>query len=845
MPHTENATRTRPAPSLAAPVDPARFVEVTGERIALFGREDGPFEVWAWPLKVISDLYFGLRQGGQPLEFPEREITVLPGELCMVWRRPGVQLRTEIFACRERPGLAFSFALDSAEPLELEVSFRCDFRPQWPAGLGGQLARVDPITGAFALAEELGRFATLIGASEARIEFERTEHGLPAGPVRLFVPLAPAGSGTVLAIAAAVVRPDSLSEGARRGEGESTAGFARTERAIDAPRELWWRLVSDFSEEREVVRAHWRAHQERVLHIGTPFPALDQAYQWSQIALERAWVRVEGIGRGLVAGLGPSGRGERPGRAWFFDGDALAVARALSLSGDFAGAREALRFAAAHQRADGKLMHELTLSDGLCRWLEDYPYAYAKGTSSPDFVAALDLYLRFSGDLELARELMPAVQRVMDWCARGLDAKGRLAAAQAGLSVEYGSRAGQIECEVFLQGAWVAALGAAARLAQAVGADPAAYRALEERARAGFEEFWSEERGHYGLALLQDGKRSDELSAYLGYPLARGLGERARAWATVQKLNQPTAMSDWGARRIARARTQLATAEDGEAAVLPYLTNFVTLAFFAHGHAFAAHQVLFSQACLCHFGGLGFLEEHFEGSRVGLAEGGVPHHIAASAALVESVLLGLFGIEAGAAERRVAFRPTLPPHWDEAHLANVRVGETRLDVRIYRRREPGATVLGLELELGEGPALSIGFAPVLPPLTKLLDGPGWLRPSGAVVPRRLHRSQGETLTLEARVLEGPAVLLPSGLPEPGAESRAVRLAGQELEGGGLCWTFAAPAGTSAALPFFCDFEVAVEGARLVDGELRLAFSGTQAEGASGAWSTCQVLVRPR
>ncbi|NOT32198.1 MAG: hypothetical protein HOP15_17260, partial [Planctomycetes bacterium] len=73
----------------------------------------------------------------------------------------------------------------------------------------------------------------------------------------------------------------------------------------------------------------------------------------------------------------------------------------------------------------------------------------------------------------------------------------------------------------------------------------------------------------------------------------------------------------------------------------------------------------------------------------------------------------------------------------------------------------------------------------------------------------------------------------------------VRLAGQELEGDGLRWTFAAPAGTRAALPFFCDFEVAVEGARLVDGELRLAFPGTQPEGASGAWSTCEVRVRPR
>src|SRR5206468_7050635 len=105
-------------------------------------------------------------------------------------------------------------------------------------------------------------------------------------------------------------------------------------------------------------RAHWREHQGKVLAIETPFPAFDQAFQWSQIAIERAWVRVDGLGRGLVAGIGPSGNGERPGYAWFFDGDALAAARALCTSGDFVSVRDVLRFAAAHQRADGKLMHE-------------------------------------------------------------------------------------------------------------------------------------------------------------------------------------------------------------------------------------------------------------------------------------------------------------------------------------------------------------------------------------------------------------------------------------------------------------------------------------------------------
>src|SRR5262245_34988542 len=168
----ERVQRGRELPSLSRPLDTGRFVEVTGERAALLGREDGPFECWIWPLKVASGLRFRLRRGDEVVELPERTVTVLPGELMFLQSGAGLLLRCEVFACRERPGLAFGFALDSQQPLELEIEFRAELRPMWPAALGGQLARTDRVTGAFALTEELGRHAALIGAPESRVEFD-------------------------------------------------------------------------------------------------------------------------------------------------------------------------------------------------------------------------------------------------------------------------------------------------------------------------------------------------------------------------------------------------------------------------------------------------------------------------------------------------------------------------------------------------------------------------------------------------------------------------------------------------------------------------------------------------
>ena len=130
---------------------------------------------------------------------------------------------------------------------------------------------------------------------------------------------------------------------------------------------------------------------------------------------------------------------------------------------------------------------------------------------------------------------------------------------------------------------------------------------------------------------------------------------------------------------------------------------------------------------------------------------------------------------------------------------------------------------------------------MLPPLSRLLDGPGWLRASGAVVPRRVHKVGGEPLRLEARVLEGPSVRLPSTLPARGGVSRNARLVAQHVEGEVLFWSFAAPQGTRAVLPFACDFPVEVRGGASVPGGLELVFPPA----AEGAWTTVAVVVRAR
>jgi hypothetical protein len=845
-------------PTLHAPADDRRFVEVVGERIALLGHESGVFECWMWPIKLCHDLRWRVRRIGDGETAPDddlrREVTVTPGGLTLETRSNRFTLTGELFAARERRALVLLFDLEADVPIELEFSFRCDFRPMWPAGMGGQIGAPDPETPAFLLTEELGRFAALIGGPTARLIAGGRDHALPVDPVRMRMTIEP-GKRAVFVIAGAQLDPPPLSEEARLGLGQSATGFARAEEVVAAAREEWREGVEGWERERKEVEAHWSRFLATTTTFSCPDPAHEEAFLWAKIAIERAWVRVDGIGRGLVAGLATSRGSERPGYGWFFDGDALIASRAMVGTGDFDGAREVLRFAASHQRADGKLMHELTLSAGLCRWLEDYPYAYYKGINAADFVISLERYLRASGDLDLGRELWDSVEAALGWCESCTDEQGRITNRRAGIAaVEAGPLSDAIESEVFLHGAWLGALRAGEGIAGKLDRPDAAarYRDWRTRAEAGFEGFASPETGRYGFALLKGGERCDDDSAYLGYPLALGFGEEARALISAMHLNDPALTGDCGSRMFSMRSAVYDPEHYNTGAVFPFLTSYVSLALFRHGLAPAAHQLHASQVALTGFGALGMIEEHLRGDRAEIPERGVPHQIFSSYAIPEVTLRGVFGIELAATERRLDLCPSMPPNWGSARLERLCVGETRLDLEFSRgREERGASSLRLELRLREGPSLTIGLGLMLPPLSSIerarvqgeeIEIEATPRASGAVVVGWPDRELVDHLAFEVQVKMGPDLLFPAEPPSRGEASREPRLVGLSVEDGILTWRIAGLAGSRSTLATFVDFEIDVEGAeRREDGALEVSFPAD----APGSFTTTDVRVSRR
>ena len=839
---------------------PRRYVEASGERIALFGDEWGTYEAWAWPFKLFEGLRVDLERADEPLGpwALGRTVRVTPVGFGFRLEGRGIRATQEFFAVRDRAAVAIvTHYEEGPAPLELAARVRCDLRPVWPAGLGGEIARVDPASGLFCLTEERGRFAALFGGDGFALEAAGTDHAVPTESVRLVAPLEP-GETRVLVLAASSLEPEPLSAEARLGRGQSATGFARAERNVGRARTLHRAVAAEHAQEAADLAAAWSAALARWPRLSTSDPRLDDAHRWALVSIQRAWIEVDGVGRGLVAGIAPSKGGARPGYAWFFDGDALVAARALTVAGEWEDVRTVLRFAASHQREDGKLMHELTLSARLCDWVEEYPYAYYKGLNAADFVVTLGDFVRSSGDLALARELWPVVGKALAWCRGCCGDDGLMRNDRAGIAaVEAGPLSDRIEVETFLNGTYCAALDAAVELAAQLEEHTDGRRFADWRTRAssGFESLWSEARGRYAFGRLDDGTLLDDLTAYHGVALERGLGTTSRAVATAHQLAAPELMADWGARMFATDSEVYDPEHYNTGAVFPYLTGFCVRGLYRYGTGEAAHQLALEQAALTHFGGLGFLEEHLVGDTATIPARGVPHQIFSSSQVVETAHVGLFGLRPDAVHGRLGLAPLLPPDWSHARLERVRVGSTVLDVEVRRERREArserTTTTTVEVRRTSGPPVTLDVTPRFPPASRLrtlevrVDGAptaagrGELEPepSGSMRLRSDPVIPTEELTVVAVVEEGPALVLPTAAPVPGSRPAHPRLVERVVTDAEVRFTLAVPAGTPRHVRLSCDRPFETDVALDDRGGIELA------AGAAGGWERFELPIR--
>jgi hypothetical protein len=753
---------------------PLRFFDVTGRKAGVFGRQNGQFEAWIYPVKLLHSFRLEFQQEGQlePVrgEALLRQVVTRPESTTLVYVHPNFSVREIVWTPLNEPAVVIYFEADSSKPLEITAAFVPDFKPMWPASFGGQHSSWIAQEKAFGLTGAAEGPTALVGSPAVSAYTEFTDHQLAAGEMLLRMRFVPGQPRPMLALVMALSM-------------ESEA------KAISVYHDVTARSQELIRERVE----HHRQFLDRTLSFESPDPQLNQDFLWAKVSLESGWVCHPQYGCGLVAGYGPSGVGERPGFDWWFGGDAMMSSWALEDMGDLDGALQALRFLKSRQRADGKIMHEMTQSVDLLDWFGKFHYAYYHADTTPMYLYSLGQYWRRTGDARFLDEFWGSAKQAYAYCLSTVTADdGLMDSTSAGLAaVEVGVLRGRVVKDIYLEGFWIAALEAMAPLAAAK-ADKSLAEEVTERAvkaRESLEKnWWSPEQRAFTFGMTADGHRTDLIGVWPGVLLA--LSEQMdspQASSAAAVFARPDLATDWGVRWLSDKHPLYESLSYNNGTAWPFMSGFAAWSQYRHGLPLSGFSIWSSIAQLTGLSSPGGVPELMNGDRYLPGEFAVPHQLFSSVGVLLPAVRGLLGLETRGVSvgsnsgLQLSFAPNLPADWPFLRFQRYSIGGGQLSGEVLQQRSQ--TILQVTYD-GVSP-ISANLAPSLPAAARVtrvrLDGQpvkfsihefgSFLRVE--IAPVMLQASQRLTLAVDYE--RGIGVVPPRPHPEPGERTSSVKI----------------------------------------------------------------------
>lgn len=622
---------------LEGPARPSIYLGGVGRAAAFLGSETGEFEAWAWPVKLLHDFELGFKIPDYSEPIPgkavAKRVIVRPELMTVVYSHASFTVKQYFLVPLHEPGVIVLLDISTVRPLEIIASFQADLDLMWPAGIGGQYVFYDSDNGRFILSESRREYNAYVGSPFATAGSTHPAHATPDAPSLLRIAV---DTGRIqthfvpIVIAGGIMPRDSVGA-------------------------LYERLISNAELYYDERVEHARYLREELVSVQTPDSVVNLAFEWAKVNLDESLVCNPDLGCGLVAGYGPSGRGRRPGFAWFFGGDASINSLGIVAIGYYSLARQALDFQARYQRDDGKMPHEITQSALRTRadWFSEFPYAFYHADTTPYWIVALHRYWLASADTAFVRDHREALTKAYRWCLQH-DSDGDLIVdnTAGGLgAIEVGGLSQGMHQDIYLAAVSVEALRGMSELAAALGdiETSAEARRHFEAARANFErEYYMEDVGRYAFGVLEGGRTNPAVTAWPAVAGAFKLLDPEHAGATLDALASPALMTDWGVRLLSSDHPLYDPLHYNNGAVWPFMTGFASWALFNYGRDEAGYRALKANAESTFFGALGRNPELLSGAYHQTLDTTVPHQFFASSMIPTPLILGLLewnGIE--------------------------------------------------------------------------------------------------------------------------------------------------------------------------------------------------------
>ncbi len=784
LPDFANRASTLQIVSHCAPLEPWT---VAGEYGALFGRQNGKFEAWQWPVKILSNFTIRaeLANYAVPIDVNAlaAEIRVTPAETTITYSHAAFTIRQHMFAARgvtsPAAGAVVFFEIESIRPLELTFAFTPEMLRMWPAPSFGRpngewIAQGD--SGAYLLHTDNPHFSAIVAMPHTRpgimVPYQEHPQTYPLELKLFYHPKRDWGSVFPLTVA--------LAGGA--------SAYAQASEINSTVPELYAK-----------TRAYYSHFFDSRVTAETPDWQLNEALQWAEIAVDQMQVRYHDE-TGLVAGYYESADSARPGYAWFFGRDTLWTTYAINSYGDFELTRKALDFLIQRQRPDGKIMHEFSQSAGDVDW-KATPYFYASADSAPLLVMAVWDYVRTSGDTGYLSENWQAVRKAYEF-TRAHESEDGIYNNSQGTGWVESWPPGMPHQEIYLAALDQQSAESMSHLAVSMndnGFAEAARKKSAEIAGKIESEYYEPGREFYAFSRNADGSLDSTASIYPSVAWWDGTLALQHAEPMLTRWASPEFSTDWGTRDISDRTAFYDAISYHQGSIWPLFTGWVSLAEYRAGRPLSAYAHLMQNAGLTWAQDLGSVTELLSGEFFQPLGRSSSHQMWSSAMIIAPILRGLFGLDSDARGHTLRISPELPADWDHAKLRNVRLGSTRVDLDF--QRAGGQLTVRADTGRPETLCLVTGHAPESPC-------------KGA--PAATH-----TLTIPLKPVE---IAIPAALPEAGATTAQLKVLNEEFSARHAVFVLSAQGGSTYDLPLRANqSRVSVKGAEMSGGKLHVHF----------------------
>ena len=780
---------------------------VAGKCGAFVGQQDGSFEAWTWPIKLLSHFRITaeIQDYAVPIDVNDQasEIEVAPDHTTITFAHAAFTVREILFAtpCSANgAGVMALFEIDSVRPMKLTFGFTPEIKRMWlapnynapsPEWVAPKSPMVEGARAGGGPHPGVGGYYILHTDSNAlagAVAMPGTEPGILAPyqerpkdwPLQLVLNYEPARDGDKYF-------PLLMAAGNDTKSAATPALVAQLAALNTHAAELYH------------ATAEYYAHFfDTRLVAETPDPELNHALKWAELSIDQLRVQ-HGDEVALVAGLYSSGDSNRPGFGWYFGRDALYTLFAVDSYGDFALSRQELEFLIKRQREDGKIMHEYSQTADLVDW-KSFPYEYAAADATPLFLMAVEDYVSTSGDQDFLKAHWAEVEKAYTFeSTHDTDGDGIYDNSQGTGWVESWP-VGMPHQEIYMASLDQQATAAYARLAARLQKPTADAEARAAKIGATLEHEY-DPSGADAMYAFSRGKDGTLDTTATIYPTVAWFGNRPDQSA----LKHPDAMfrrwashefsTDWGTRDLGEGEKFYDPISYHQGSVWPLFTGWASLAEYRSGHPLSGYAHLMQNAGMTWSQDLGAVTELLSGQYFAPFGRSTTHQLWSSAMVLTPAIRGLFGVSVE--NGTITVDPHLPADWDGAVLHLVPVGADHVDVSFFR----------------EGASLRVtASSPVL-------------ALPGATAKQR-----------EVRIpLPGAEISIPHELPLPGARTAQLKVLSQSADSHTLTLLLEAQGGTSYDLPLRTNgrHTLTAEGATVVAPETKQVRGEPAADSALG------------